>query len=234
MNIKIAIVSFISCAIGCSVGFIFGEKLTKKKADRHAQVMASRVLKREIDNDGIRVEVEGSDWAAREVRRANMEERKAQIAHSWEINPAKKIQEENGYSAEEEPIDSNEVSTDEYLASHEHPDDGDTDGDLLNIVPDRAPEDYIYIIDVDEYETEEEYEHVEVTYYEEDEVFCDEDEKRIEDPEQIFGKNVDDLFGRNPVNPDDVIYIKNTWFEKVYQITRIHNSYGRVVLGLDD
>lgn len=234
MNIKIAIVSFISCAIGCGVGFIFGEKLSKKKADRNTQVMAGRVLKREINNDNIRVGVEGSDWAAREVRRANMEERKAQIANSWEINLAKKIQEENGYSVEEEPIDANEVSADEYLASHEHPDDGDTDGDLLNIVPDRAPEDYIYVIDVDEYETEEEYEHVEVTYYEEDEVFCDEDEKRIEDPEQIFGKNVNDLFGRNPVNPDDVIYIKNTWFEKVYQITRIHNSYGRVILGLDD
>lgn len=240
MNIKKIVVIGGSIIASFGIGFALGEKFTKKKADRRAQINAQmligKVLKKEANKRGVKVNVVAPDEVIREIRKSNMEEKKEQIARAWEEEEkakVKEIQEENGYS-DEEPSETNEMNIDEYMASHEHPDEDTDDDEVSTVVKDIHPEDYIFVIDVDEYENEYEYDHVEITYYEEDRVFCDESEKRIEDPEQIFGKNVDDLFGRNPVNPDDVIFIKNTWFENVYQITRIHNAYSRVVLGIED
>ncbi len=125
-------------------------------------------------------------------------------------------------------------NTDEYLAGHESPSEDDTDGDDIPIPKTIDSERYIRYIDVDDFESETEYDHEDITYYEEDEVFCDENDKRIEEPDQLFGINAINQFGKNPVNPDDVIFVRNNWFEKVYQITRIHNSYGRLVLGIDE
>lgn len=239
MNIKTFVVPAVSCAIGFGIGCVFMKKVIVKLAPK----IVDNVFKEIDDEKKTRKEFEKKKMA--------LEERKRSIFADIDAADAvKQIQEENGYSAPDEPADDNEVTIDEYennswagqarkatekyLAEHETPNEDEDDNDINEIVPPIHPEDYIFVIDVDEYENEYEYDHVEITYYEEDQVFCDESEKRIEDPEQIFGKNVDDLFGRNPINPDDVIFIRNTWFENVYQITRIHNSYGRVVLGLDD
>lgn len=70
-----------------------------------------------------------------------------------------------------------------------------------------------------------------ITYYEDDLTFCDSEEKIISDPNTIFGANVHLQFGNGSDDPD-VVYVRNEKLGIDYEITRVHNSYSVVVLGV--
>lgn len=154
------------------------------------------------------------------------------IPEATEEETVQQIAEENGY------ISSDEKATDEYLGRYEHPEEeeeSDGGGDEIEeILRSSDPDHYIFLTDQDEWDQNPNgIDQVEWFYYEEDEVVCDEDEKRVDDPEDQLGERALNTFGMNPLNPQDVIFVRNEFTETLYKITRIHNAYGRVVLGLD-
>lgn len=238
MNIKTISGILVLLGIGGGIGFLAGSRYGKNKIQtdfikdaypsKEARENRDQMLK-ELYN-GTYYNEEAMHKRDVRIKADELNARKEQYFK----DEVEQIQEENGYSVPDEPVEENEVTTDEYLASHESPSEGDTDGDDIPIPKTIDSERYIRYIDVDDFESETEYDHEDITYYEEDEVFCDENDKRIEEPDQLFGINAINQFGKNPINPDDVIFVRNNWFEKVYQITRIHNSYGRLVLGIDE
>jgi len=147
------------------------------------------------------------------------------IQQKTEEETVQQIAEDNGY------IPSDEKATDEYLGMYEHPEEeeeSDGSGDEIE-----DSDHYIFLTDQDEWDQNPNgIDQVEWFYYEEDEVVCDEDEKRIDDPEDQLGERALNTFGMNPLNPWDVIFVRNDFTETMYKVTRIHNAYGRVVLGL--
>lgn len=137
---------------------------------------------------------------------------------------AETIAKNEGYISQEEADAANA-----YFAQFESPQEEDplTDEDVLE--EDASPE--ITVITAYQYETETEFEHKELFFYTEDGVVCDEDEKRIDDPEELIGEETLKFLS---ANENDVAYIRNAWTECVYCIEAIDNAYGRVVLGIDE
>ena len=193
--------------IGFGVGFFAGERFGKK----HGNESEHEETPRPIDT---------SDH----VRRVSADSIKE---HS------DKILKENGYI----PTEEDQQAADEYFRQFEHPEEDGGEDDIRVVkeaTPKHTDEQYIMLSDVDVWENEYEFSKVELYFYEEDEVVCDEDEKRIDDPEDLIGHEALHTFGDNPVNPYDEVYVRNAFTETLYKITRIHNAYGRVVLGLED
>lgn len=135
---------------------------------------------------------------------------------------AERIASNEGYIPDEE-----DDAADQYLAQFESPKEDTTDDEDLLEAPAHAN---IQVITADQYEAETEFEHRELYFYVEDEVVCDEDEKRIDDPEELVGEEALNFLSRME---SDVIYIRNDWMEAVFRIEAIDNAYGWVVLGLD-
>ena len=125
-----------------------------------------------------------------------------------------------------------------YMAEHEVPNETDLEtGNFRGTIafPEKTSE-YVYYTDVDDWELndDDQFSRAEIRYYEDDGVFCDENEREVENASRFFGPAAAKQFGRISSNPKDVIFVVNTWFAKMYMITRIHNAYGRAVLGLED
>ena len=156
-----------------------------------------------------------------------------------EVLDSQNIAKNEGYIPDDDEIDIDKQveEVNAYLAEFEHPAEEDEPEEepvykASRIILDDHPT--IGLVTGVDWENEEEFSRVSLTYYDEDEVVCDEDEQRIEDPEEILGPVALKSFGQNPMNPEDVIYVRNTWTETMYEVVRIHNAYGRVVLGLDE
>ena len=121
-----------------------------------------------------------------------------------------------------------------YLSKYEHPEDdtGDEDGD--DIVVEKSTWIPPHTIRGEEYYSNiSGYDQSDLTYYEEDDILCDEEEKVIDDPDMIVGEGTLYSFGDYIEDGDDEVYARNDNLKTEYCITRIHNSYGRVVKGLD-
>lgn len=117
--------------------------------------------------------------------------------------------------------------TDQYFSQFEHPAEDEDDERVLE---EAAPQN-IEVITYDAYEAETDYEHKSLYFYTEDLVVCDEDEKRIDDPEELVGKEALDMLAGMETS---AICVRNHWTESVYFVQAIDNAYGRVVLGIED
>lgn len=135
---------------------------------------------------------------------------------------AENIAKEAGYIPDEDEMEASAREMDDYLAETQHPSDDEPKDDsrLIEV-----------LFDQDVWDRETDYDCVELYFYAEDEIVCDEDEHRIEDVEDLIGPNTLNDMKELGVQ---VIFAKNHWNETLYKITRIENAYGRVVLGLDD
>ena len=196
--------------IGVGLGFFAGERLGERKKKKEIETNVER----------------------------NAEEQLKAVVDDYISAIANRIAVENGYEDDDQDVQ----ATEEYLAQFEHPEEEKDDEDIYedekhvdDTAVQRTPdESYISLCDEEDWDNEYDFEKIELFYYEEDEIVCDEDEKRIDDPEDMIGHETLNTFGSIPTNPYDVIYVRNTFTETMYQITRIHNAYGRVVLGIDD
>lgn len=199
----------IIAGIGFGVGFFAGERFGRKEKEKDIQSV--------IVEEAPAI-VPGAPPSSKEV--------------------AKDICEKEGYISEERESvgkDLNEVNA--YLSQFESPEeDSEDEGeeDAGGVLIEAPPEDYISLITADEFDADETFGRVSYTYYDEDDIVCDENEVRVEDAEDLIGPEALHSFGKDPRNPDNVVYVRNTWDETLYEITCIHNSYGRVVLGIDD
>ncbi len=125
-----------------------------------------------------------------------------------------------------------------YMAEHEIPNETDLETDNFKgtiVFPEKTL-DYVFYTDVDDWEMNDDndFSRAEITYYEEDGVYCDENEREVVNAARFFGPAAHKQFGRISSNPKDVIFVTNSWFKKMYMITRVHNAYSRAVLGLED
>lgn len=77
------------------------------------------------------------------------------------------------------------------------------------------------------------YAKIELTYYEDDDVLCDEKDQPIIDPEGSVGDAALVSFGVDSGDPD-IVYIRNLQRECDYEIVRVHSSYQKEILGVDD
>lgn len=75
------------------------------------------------------------------------------------------------------------------------------------------------------------WESVNLTYYTEDRVVTDEQDKIIKHPETILGPHALDSFGEGTTDPDTV-FVQNNAEELFYEVCRVHGSYDEFVLGL--
>lgn len=88
-----------------------------------------------------------------------------------------------------------------------------------------------YIIPLDEYMSgESEYEQVTLTYFEEDDVLCDDGEMPLDDVDNIVGLANLQAFGRQSKDAN-VVYVRNDRLQIDYEICRDLRSYAEVVAG---
>lgn len=82
-----------------------------------------------------------------------------------------------------------------------------------------------YIITPDEFEYEEDFITVSLTYYEKDKILADYDDEIIEDIDNTVGNDFSQHFGEYE---EDVVYIRNERLKYVYEICRDIRSYDEV------
>lgn len=105
-------------------------------------------------------------------------------------------------------------------------------GDLSVLVEQYiAPTKKVYIVSADEVSAAGSKPFQMIQYYDGDNTFCDIEEKMIDDPNTRFIPNVHLHFGEKSGDPD-IVYIRNENDGVDYEITRIHNKYSVVVLGM--
>lgn len=90
-----------------------------------------------------------------------------------------------------------------------------------------------YVIHIDERE-EQPYDEITLTYYEGDDVLCDERDEVIGNPDRdrMVGETNLERFGHGS-NNDHVVYIRNDKLEAQYEIVRSPNSYAKEVHGFE-
>lgn len=138
-------------------------------------------------------------------------------------------QESNVETAQRKNIFSEPESEDD---SDEYPDENqgwDYETELA-----RRSGDKPYVITHDEYfEGDKEYEQVQLTYFELDDVLCDDRDQPVPDTEATVGDDNLTRFGTASKDPN-VVYIRNDARDIDFEVVRSTGSYSKEVLGFDD
>lgn len=91
-----------------------------------------------------------------------------------------------------------------------------------------------YVITHDEYfEAAKDYEQVQLTYFEEDDVLSDDRDQPVPDTDATVGDDNLTRFGHASKDPN-VVYIRNEKRELDFEVVRSSGSYSKEVLGFDD
>lgn len=116
--------------------------------------------------------------------------------------------------------------------------DDDIDQDLLQEISEstESEEKMPYLISIDDFDAgyPGRYDTVSMTYYAVDDVLADDAEETVMDVERFIGADTLDHFGAEAVElsgDENTLYVRNEVLHCDYEVTRIHQSYHRVVLG---
>lgn len=96
--------------------------------------------------------------------------------------------------------------------------------------PEDEPEEEIFTVTEEEMETYDNFEDIDLTYYAEDDILCDDQEQVIEDPEAIIGDALT-KFGVKSGYPDTV-YVINKRVRAIFEVLMVEGSYQEIVLGV--
>lgn len=96
--------------------------------------------------------------------------------------------------------------------------------------PEDEPEEEIFTVTEEEMETYDNFEDIDLTYYAEDDILCDDQEQVIEDPEAIIGDALT-KFGVKSGYPDTV-YVINKRVRAIFEVLMVEGSYQEIVLGM--
>lgn len=96
--------------------------------------------------------------------------------------------------------------------------------------PEDEPEEEIFTVTEEEMETYDNFEDIDLTYYAEDDILCDDQEQVIEDPEAIIGDALT-KFGVKSDYPDTV-YVINKRVRAIFEVLMVEGSYQEIVLGM--
>lgn len=88
-----------------------------------------------------------------------------------------------------------------------------------------------YLITIEEFETENEYDKIELVYFEEDGIVMDEREVVVTDPVAVIGVEFVDNFG-NHSDDKDIVYVRNGNYATDYEVHRNKGSYEVQILGI--
>ena len=91
-------------------------------------------------------------------------------------------------------------------------------------------EEEIFTVSEEEMETYDNFEDIDLTYYAEDDILCDDQEQVIEDPEAIIGDALT-KFGVKSGYPDTV-YVINKRVRAIFEVLMVEGSYQEIVLGM--
>ena len=94
------------------------------------------------------------------------------------------------------------------------------------------PEEEIFTVTEEEMESYDNFESIDLTYYAEDDILCDDQEQVIEDPEAIIGDALT-KFGVKSGYPNTV-YVINKRVRAIFEILMVEGSYQEIVLGCED
>ena len=96
--------------------------------------------------------------------------------------------------------------------------------------PEDEPEEEIFTVTEEEMETYDNFEDIDLTYYAEDDILCDDQEQVIEDPEAIIGDALT-KFGVKSGYPDTV-YVINKRVRAIFEVLMVEGGYQEIVLGM--
>ena len=96
--------------------------------------------------------------------------------------------------------------------------------------PEDEPEEEIFTVSEEEMETYDNFEGIDLTYYAEDDILCDDQEQVIEDPEAIIGDALT-KFGVKSGYPNTV-YVINKRVRAIFEVLMVEGSYQEIVLGM--
>lgn len=88
---------------------------------------------------------------------------------------------------------------------------------------------YIRIAGEVDWDENTEYSPNELRYFKEDEQFADENDERVEDPEESIGKEA--IRQLREYDNLQELYVVNEWTMEIFRITVEHDSYARAILG---
>lgn len=100
----------------------------------------------------------------------------------------------------------------------------------LESPPEDEPEEEIFTVTEEEMEIYDNFENIDLTYYAEDDILCDDQEQVIEDPEAIIGDALT-KFGVESGYPDTV-YVINERVRAIFEVLMVEGSYQEIVLGM--
>lgn len=96
--------------------------------------------------------------------------------------------------------------------------------------PEDEPEEEIFTVTEEEIESYDNFEGIDLTYYAEDDILCDDQEQVIEDPEAIIGDALT-KFGVKSGYPNTV-YVINKRVRAIFEVLMVEGSYQEIVLGV--
>ena len=96
--------------------------------------------------------------------------------------------------------------------------------------PEDEPEEEIFTVTEEEMETYDNFEGIDLTYYAEDDILCDDQEQVIGDAEAIIGDALT-KFGVKSGYPDTV-YVINKRVRAIFEVLMVEGSYQEIVLGM--
>lgn len=91
---------------------------------------------------------------------------------------------------------------------------------------------YIRIVGEAMWDENTEYAPSELRYFREDEQFADENDERLEDPEESIGKEA--IRQLKEYDNLQELYVLNEWTMEIFRITVEEDSYARAILGAED
>lgn len=90
----------------------------------------------------------------------------------------------------------------------------------------------IHVVDIEDWDecigsTNPEYDPIELTWYEKDNVVCDDHDEPVERPEKFIGFDIERVFEKNEetTGDPDIRIIVNERYRGIYHITRVESSY---------
>lgn len=98
--------------------------------------------------------------------------------------------------------------------------------------PEDETEEEIFTVTEEEMETYDNFEGIDLTYYAEDDILCDDQEQVIEDAEAIIGDALT-KFGVKSGYPNTV-YVINKRVRAIFEVLMVEGSYQEIVLGCED
>lgn len=100
----------------------------------------------------------------------------------------------------------------------------------LESPPEDEPEEEIFTVTEEEMDIYNNFEGIDLTYYAEDDILCDDQEQVIEDPEAIIGDALT-KFGVKSGYPNTV-YVINKRVRAIFEVLMVEGSYQEIVLGM--